>query len=68
MTIERTTEALTRNTEPPVGTWAKDKFGGSVRRYPDGWSTPGFAPTGVWVEMWDARGPYVKCGPWGTDQ
>jgi len=58
---------LSRDAEPPIGTWAKDKWGGSTLRGEGGWGLPGFFQFGAWGAMWDARGPYVKCGPWGVD-
>lgn len=53
--------------EPPVGTWVRDRFGGLSRRTAAGWGLPGFMPFGVWSAMWHARGPLVECGPWGRD-
>lgn len=57
--------------EPPVGTWMKDRFGGTTQRRVyqghDGWGQPGVWNFGVWESMWAARGPYVECGPWGAD-
>lgn len=53
--------------EPPVGTWMKDRFGGVTQRQKDGWGAPGVMPFGRWEGMWDARGPYVECGPWGAE-
>jgi hypothetical protein len=51
--------------EPPVGTWMRDKFGGVTQRQTDGWGQPGMMPFGKWEAMWEARGPYVECEPWG---
>lgn len=60
--------------EPPVGTWVKDRFGGTHVRIKDsdgnvGWSCSptGFYAFGKWEAMWEARGPLVECGPWGRD-
>jgi hypothetical protein len=53
--------------EPPVGTWMRDRFGGSTQRQAEGWGQPGMMPFGKWEAMWEARGPYVECGPWGRD-
>lgn len=56
-------------TEPPVGTWVLDRFGGaSLRHENGGWAEPGFMPYGVWKAMWKARGPLVECSPWGTQE
>lgn len=57
--------------EPPLGSWVKDKHGAtSMRRIDadgnDGWGQPGFYSYGKWSAMWEARGPYVLCGPWGA--
>ncbi|MFE6967215.1 hypothetical protein ACFVAJ_19185 [Agromyces sp. NPDC057679] len=57
--------AISRSNEPPVGTWVMDRHGAATYRQESGWGEPGFAPLGVWTSMWDARGPYVECGPWG---
>lgn len=52
--------------EPPVGTWVRDKFGAtSCRQSGGGWGQPGIVPLGRWEAMWEARGPYELCGPWG---
>lgn len=51
--------------EPPVGTWMRDKYGALSLRQGDGWGLPGFWPFGKWEAMWEARGPYVECEPWG---
>jgi len=54
--------------EPPVGTWMRDRFGGVTRRHASGgWAPPGCEPFGRWDAMWEARGPYVECGPWGAE-
>lgn len=54
--------------EPPIGTWVKDRFGGTSKRQADGgWGQPGMMPFGKWDAMWEARGPLVICGPWGAD-
>ena len=62
--------------EPPVGTWVKDRHGGTSQRRQwtvengvqrTGWGQPGFEPFGKWRDMWAARGPLVECGPWGED-
>ena len=55
--------------EPPVGTWMKDRYGAASIRNPDGWApaATGFFGTGRWEGMWQARGPYVPCGPYGKD-
>ena len=59
---------LSRENEPPVGTWVKDRHGASHRRGASGgWGEPGFMDTGRWLDMWDARGPMVECGPWGRE-
>lgn len=52
--------------EPPVGTWMKDRYGAVTYHQTGGWAQPGFMPLGVWPKMWEARGPYVECGPWGA--
>lgn len=54
-------------TEPPVGTWVRDRFGGTHYRRPDGWACAptGFYAFGVWSAMWAARGPLIECGPYG---
>lgn len=52
--------------EPPVGTWVKDRHGGTSLRYAAGWGEPGIMPFGRWEAMWLARGPLVECGPWGA--
>lgn len=59
--------------EPALGTWVKDRFGGTHVRTKDsdgniGWAC---APTsfyvfGKWEAMWEARGPLEECGPWGA--
>lgn len=61
-------------TEPPVGTWVKDRFGGTHVRIEDsdgniGWSASptGFYAFGKWAPMWESRGPLVECGPWGAE-
>jgi hypothetical protein len=52
--------------EPPVGTWVRDRFGGtSFHQQGGGWGDPGTMPFGKWEAMWLARGPLVECGPWG---
>lgn len=52
--------------QPPVGTWVKDRFGGtSFHAVQDGWGAPGLMPFGKWEAMWHARGPLIVCGPWG---
>jgi hypothetical protein len=54
--------------EPPVGTWVKDRHGGtSYHQTPGGWGQPGIMPFGRWEAMWLARGPLEVCGPWGAD-
>lgn len=57
---------LSRDNEPPIGTWVRDRFGGTSMRQGDGWGNPGVMPFGRWQAMWDARGPYEICGPWGA--
>lgn len=52
--------------EPPVGTWVRDRHGGLSMRQEGGWGEPGIMPFGKWEAMWEARGPYVVCGPWGA--
>lgn len=52
--------------EPPVGTWVRDRHGGLSMRQQDGWGEPGIMPFGKWEAMWQARGPYEVCGPWGA--
>lgn len=53
--------------EPPVGTWVKDRFGATTyRQEGGGWGQPGMMPLARWEAMWDARGPYTVCGPWGV--
>lgn len=59
-------QELSRENEPPVGTWVKDRHGATSLRYKEGWGAPGIMPFGVWRAMWDARGPYTICGPWGA--
>lgn len=56
---------LSRENEPPVGTWVRDRFGAATMRQPEGWGQPGVMPFGRWHAMWDARGPYTVCNPWG---
>lgn len=53
--------------EPPVGTWVKDRHGGTHYRTDGGWAAApsGFLPGGKWIAMWKARGPLVECGPYG---
>lgn len=51
--------------EPPVGTWVRDRFGGSTQRQSAGWGQPGMMPFGKWEAMRSHRGPLVECGPWG---
>jgi hypothetical protein len=59
--------------EPPLGTWMRDRHGGTCVRFidtdgNDGWGQgPGFYACGKWEAMWHARGPYVECGPHGVD-
>lgn len=54
--------------EPPVGTWIKDRHGGTtMRQAGGGWGPPGFYPFANWNAMWKARGPLVVCGPYGRD-
>lgn len=54
--------------EPPVGTWVKDRHGGtSYRQSGGGWGEPGIMPLGRWEAMWRARGPLIECGPWGRE-
>lgn len=54
--------------EPPVGTWVRDRFGGTSMRQPGGgWGAPGTMPLGKWEAMWAARGPLVECAPWGRE-
>lgn len=53
--------------EPPIGTWVKDKYGGTTKRHPGGgWGPPAFFPAARWAPMWAARGPLTICGPWGA--
>lgn len=55
-------------TEPAVGTWVRDRFGGtSMHHKGGGWAPPGFMPFGKWEAMWIARGPLVECEPWGAE-
>lgn len=58
--------------EPPVGTWVKDRRGGTSVRVVssdgrDGWAPAptGFYPAANWESMWKALGPLVECEPWG---
>jgi hypothetical protein len=54
--------------EPPVGTWVKDRHGATHYRTENGrWAAAptGFLAGGIWSAMWEARGPLVKCGPYG---
>lgn len=60
--------------EPAVGTWVKDRFGGTHVRIKGsdghiGWaaSPTGFYAFGKWGPMWEARGPLVECPPWGVE-
>jgi hypothetical protein len=53
--------------EPPVGTWVRDRHGGTSQRQREGWAAPGIVPLGRWPDMWKARGPLVPCGPWGAE-
>ena len=53
--------------EPPVGTWIRDRFGGTSMRQEGGWGQPGVMPFGQWAAMWRARGPLLECGPWGRE-
>ncbi|WP_193510433.1 hypothetical protein [Cryobacterium sp. BB736] len=64
---EQAASPITRENEPPVGTWVRDRHGATSYRQPAGWGEPGTVPTGQWKAMWDARGPYVICGPWGAN-
>ena len=58
--------SIGKQNEPPVGTWVRDKHGTtSYRQMGGGWGQPGMMPLGRWEAMWDARGPYELCGPWG---
>ncbi|WP_159601450.1 hypothetical protein [Agromyces humi] len=57
---------LTRDQEPPVGTWVRDRHDGVTFRQQEGWGAPGTMPFGRWTDMWDARGPLVECSPWGA--
>lgn len=52
--------------EPPVGTWVRDRYGALSMRKEAGWAAVGCEPFGLWSAMWQARGPYEICGPWGT--
>lgn len=53
-----------------MGTWVKDRHGGTHYRRSDGWSSApeGFYAFGVWEDMWQGRGPLVECGPWGAEK
>ncbi|HVQ18918.1 MAG TPA: hypothetical protein VMT27_07770 [Actinomycetes bacterium] len=52
--------------EPPIGTWVKDRHGGTSHRGENGsWGSPGMYYLANWERMWQARGPLVECGPWG---
>lgn len=54
--------------EPPVGTWMKDRYGAAtLHQEGGGWGPPGMMALGVWERMWEARGPYTPCGPWGAE-
>lgn len=57
--------------EPPIGTWVRDRHGAATKRFTldgqTGWAPPGCLPLAKWAPMWEARGPLVKCGPWGAD-
>lgn len=62
-------------TEPPIGTWVKDRHGAVAVRTIDSEGRDGWAPApsgfyafGRWTSMWDARGPLVECGPWGEEK
>jgi len=52
--------------EPPVGSWMMDRLGGTTMRQEEGWGQPGMFPFGRWEMMWEARGPYTPCSPWGN--
>lgn len=56
-----------RENEPPPDSWVRDRYGTTYHRNPEGvgWGCPGFLYGGVWEQMWDARGPFTLCGPWG---
>jgi hypothetical protein len=54
--------------EPPVGTWMKDRHGGVTFHQEGGWGPPGIMPFGKWEAMWEGRGPYVECPPWGIEE
>ena len=58
--------AIGKHNEPPVGSWVRDKHGATSCRQEDGWGQPGMMSFGRWEAMWDARGPYELCGPWGA--
>lgn len=60
-------QPLTREVEPPVGTWVRDRFGGTHLRQGMGWGEPGTLPLAQWDAMWEGRGPLVECGPYGKD-
>lgn len=59
--------AIGKYSEPPVGSWVRDKYGATSYRQKDGWGQPGMMPYGKWEAMWDARGPYEICKPWGRE-
>lgn len=59
--------------EPPLGTWVRDRFGGTAQRRidsdgRDGWGGPGLYSCAKWEAMWAARGPLVECAPWGLEE
>jgi hypothetical protein len=55
--------------EPPIGTWVRDRHGAVSVRNRDGWAPApfGFYGAGQWAAMWQARGPLVECGPYGAE-
>ena len=59
---------VSRENEPPAGSWVKDRFGAAHHRAVDGgnWGEPGMYYRASWEAMWDARGPLELCGPWGA--
>lgn len=63
------TLVVSRENEPPAGTWVKDRYGATHQRNPKGgkgWGQPGCYYLGEWAAMWDGRGPLEVCGPWGA--
>lgn len=60
--------------EPGLGTWVRDRFGAAMYHHIDsdgnnGWAPgPSYMALANWKAMWEARGPLIECGPWGSDR